>query len=104
MSNTRYGIIKLCLFLFMFTGFLSSGDGVISGNMGLKDQLLALEWVNKNIHLFGGDPKKVTIYGQSAGAASVTYHVISPKSAGKHTIVSCKTSLILVFLIYFSKL
>lgn len=66
-----------------FAGFLSSGDGVISGNMGLKDQLLALQWVNKNIHLFGGDPKKVTIYGQSAGAASVTYHILSSKSTGK---------------------
>lgn len=66
-----------------FTGFLSTGDSVISGNMGLKDQLFALQWVNKNIHLFGGDPKKVTIYGQSAGAASVTYQILSSKSAGK---------------------
>lgn len=51
--------------------------------MGLKDQLLALQWVQKNILIFGGDPKKVTIYGQSAGAASVSYHILSKKSAGK---------------------
>ncbi|CAH1113445.1 unnamed protein product [Psylliodes chrysocephalus] len=63
-------------------GFLSTGDELIRGNMGLKDQLLALKWVQKNIHLFGGDPKKVTIKGQSAGSASVTYHILSPASKG----------------------
>lgn len=51
--------------------------------MGLKDQLFALQWVNKNINHFGGDAKKVTIYGQSAGAASVTFHILSSKSSGK---------------------
>nr|WEM02080.1 esterase [Phaedon brassicae] len=63
-------------------GFLSTGDEVISGNMGLKDQQFALKWVQTNIHLFGGDPGKVTIMGQSAGGASVTYHILSPGSAG----------------------
>ncbi|RZB39577.1 venom carboxylesterase-6-like, partial [Asbolus verrucosus] len=63
-------------------GFLSTQDEIIPGNNGLKDQLFALQWVNKNIHLFGGDPAKVTIFGQSAGAASVGYHLISPKSQG----------------------
>ncbi|KAJ8977382.1 hypothetical protein NQ317_001983 [Molorchus minor] len=63
-------------------GFLSTGDGVIPGNMGLKDQNLALKWVQENIHLFGGDPDKVTIFGQSAGAASVTYQILSPQSKG----------------------
>ena len=41
-------------------GFLSLDDDVISGNMGLKDQTLALRWVHENIQNFGGDPKKVT--------------------------------------------
>ncbi|KAG5879325.1 Venom carboxylesterase-6, partial [Gonioctena quinquepunctata] len=63
-------------------GFLSTGDEVIPGNMGLKDQLLAMKWVQNNIHLFGGDPNKVTISGQSAGGASVTYHIVSPQSKG----------------------
>ncbi|KAG5879329.1 hypothetical protein JTB14_030192 [Gonioctena quinquepunctata] len=63
-------------------GFLSTGDGVIPGNMGLKDQLMAMKWVKNNIHLFGGDPNKVTLSGRSAGGASVTYHILSPQSKG----------------------
>ncbi|KAG5884899.1 hypothetical protein JTB14_032584 [Gonioctena quinquepunctata] len=63
-------------------GFLSTGDEVVPGNMGLKDQLLALKWVQENIHLFGGDPNKVIISGQSAGAASVTYQILSPQAKG----------------------
>lgn len=56
---------------------------MIPGNLGLKDQLLALKWVNAHIASFGGDPNKVTIFGQSAGAASVIYQVLSPQSNGK---------------------
>ncbi|XP_060525791.1 venom carboxylesterase-6-like [Cylas formicarius] len=63
-------------------GFFSTGDDVIQGNAGLKDQTLALQWVQQNIKYFGGDPSKVTIFGQSAGSASVSYHILSPKSAG----------------------
>ncbi|XP_028139197.2 juvenile hormone esterase [Diabrotica virgifera virgifera] len=63
-------------------GFLSTGDTVIPGNNGLKDQLLALKWVQENIEHFGGDKTKVTIFGQSAGGASVTYQLMSEKSKG----------------------
>ncbi|XP_056633703.1 venom carboxylesterase-6-like [Diorhabda sublineata] len=63
-------------------GFLSTGDTVIPGNMGLKDQQAALRWIQQNIEYFGGDPQKVTIMGQSAGSASVTYQLLSPGSAG----------------------
>lgn len=64
-------------------GFLSLNDLVAPGNNGLKDQNLALRWVKENIKYFGGDPEQVTIFGQSAGSASVSYHLQSPLSAGE---------------------
>ncbi|XP_027208907.1 juvenile hormone esterase [Penaeus vannamei] len=63
-------------------GFLSTEDDVLPGNYGLKDQTLALQWVQENIRNFGGDPKRVTIFGQSAGGTFVHYHIMSPKSEG----------------------
>ncbi|KAK7476538.1 hypothetical protein BaRGS_00032218 [Batillaria attramentaria] len=61
-------------------GFLSTGDGVSPGNYGLFDQNMAIRWVKDNIRAFGGDPDSITIFGESAGSASVGYHVLSPKS------------------------
>ncbi|XP_055607111.1 juvenile hormone esterase-like isoform X2 [Uranotaenia lowii] len=63
-------------------GFLSTGDGAATGNFGLKDQTAALRWIQRNIAKFGGDPEKVTIFGQSAGGASVQMHMLSPLSRG----------------------
>uniref|UniRef100_V5GH33 Carboxylic ester hydrolase n=1 Tax=Anoplophora glabripennis TaxID=217634 RepID=V5GH33_ANOGL len=63
-------------------GFLTTEDDVIPGNIGLKDQHFALQWTYSNINLFGGDPKQITIVGESAGGASVGYHLISKKTAG----------------------
>jgi carboxylesterase type B len=63
-------------------GFMSTGDDVMPGNYGMLDQVLALKWVQKNIHAFGGDPGAVTIFGQSAGSTSVSLQVLSPLSKG----------------------
>jgi len=63
-------------------GFLSTGDKAAPGNQGLLDQLLALRWVKNNIQRFGGDPGKVTIFGEDAGAASVTILAMSPLATG----------------------
>uniref|UniRef100_A0A1B6ECM7 Carboxylic ester hydrolase n=2 Tax=Clastoptera arizonana TaxID=38151 RepID=A0A1B6ECM7_9HEMI len=69
-------------------GFLSLEDDILSGNYGLKDQTQALRWVQENIAQFGGDPKRVTIFGQSAGSACVHYHILSPLSKGNYLIFS----------------
>ncbi|MFH1149207.1 MAG: carboxylesterase/lipase family protein [Actinomycetota bacterium] len=53
-----------------------------SGNYGLLDQQAAMQWVKRNIYAFGGDPAKVTIFGESAGAMSVFDQLVSPLSAG----------------------
>ncbi|XP_049860475.1 venom carboxylesterase-6-like isoform X1 [Schistocerca gregaria] len=63
-------------------GFLSTEDAASPGNFGLKDQVAALRWVRENIEAFGGDPGSVTIFGESAGGASVHYHMLSPLSRG----------------------
>lgn len=64
-------------------GFLSTEDLECPGNLGLKDQQQALRWIQENIAAFGGDPNRVTIFGNSAGGASVHYHMVSPLSEGK---------------------
>ncbi|KAH6882862.1 Alpha/Beta hydrolase protein [Alternaria rosae] len=58
-------------------GFLYSKEVEQAGaqNLGLRDQRLAMQWVNKHISAFGGDPEKVTIWGESAGAYSVGDHI-----------------------------
>ncbi|CAG9835474.1 unnamed protein product [Diabrotica balteata] len=71
-SNYRLGMF----------GFLSTGDTVLPGNYGLKDQNAALRWTYQNIVKFGGDPNRITISGQSAGGCSVWYHMLSSKSKG----------------------
>ncbi|XP_078000348.1 acetylcholinesterase-like [Glandiceps talaboti] len=61
-------------------GFLTLGIPEIPGNVGLMDQAMALQWIKENIESFGGDPDLVTIFGCSAGGASVGYHLLSPMS------------------------
>ncbi len=61
-------------------GFLYLGDGI--ANLGLLDQIAALEWVRDNIAAFGGDPGKVTVFGESAGAMSVATLLAMPRAKG----------------------
>ncbi|KAF2904245.1 hypothetical protein ILUMI_01926 [Ignelater luminosus] len=63
-------------------GFLSTEDDVVSGNMGLKDQVMALRWVQKHITSFGGNLNSVTLSGVSAGASCAHFHYFSPLSRG----------------------
>ncbi|GBP50147.1 Esterase FE4 [Eumeta japonica] len=63
-------------------GFLCLDIPEAPGNAGMKDQVAALRWVHKNIKYFCGDPDNVTIFGESAGGASVSYHLYSPMSKG----------------------
>ena len=63
-------------------GFLSTADEHAPGNVAFMDQRLVFKWVNENIEAFGGDPKRVTIFGESAGGMSVTYQSLFPKNEG----------------------
>lgn len=63
-------------------GFLSTEDQTVPGNMGLWDQNLAMKWVQDNIDAFGGDPNRVTLFGESAGSGCVGFHILSPHSKG----------------------
>lgn len=53
-----------------------------SGNFGLQDQRMAMQWVQRNIQTFGGDPTRVFLFGESAGAGSTSTHLVAPKSWG----------------------
>ena len=53
-----------------------------TGNFGLEDEILALQWVKDHISAFGGDPENITYFGESAGGAHVSYLIASPKGKG----------------------
>lgn len=69
-TNYRLGVL----------GFLVTPEA--SGNQAIQDQRMAMQWTRDNIKNFGGNPNLVTIWGESAGAMSVSIHMVSPLSQG----------------------
>ena len=76
--NYRLGVFGY----FAHPELTKESDRNASGNYGFLDQISALQWVQKNIAAFGGDPKRVTIFGESAGSWSVNYLTASPLAKG----------------------
>jgi carboxylesterase type B len=70
-------IVTIQYRLFLY-GFLSTGSKAAFGNYGIWDQIASLEWVKRNIAQFGGDPDQVTIFGESAGGASISLITYTP--------------------------
>jgi para-nitrobenzyl esterase len=88
-SLARHGVLlvtvnyRLGVFGFLALPELSKESSHhVSGNYGLLDQILALQWVHDNIARFGGDPANVTIFGESAGSLDVNVLMASPLSKG----------------------
>lgn len=80
--ETKQVILVTLTYRLNVFGFLNTGDNASPGNYGLKDQTIALRWVQRHIAAFGGDPQAVTLMGQSAGSVSVNYHLVSRHSEG----------------------
>lgn len=78
-------------------GFLSLSDPSLNvpGNAGLKDQVLALKWVRNNIAKFGGDDENITLFGESAGAASVHFMLCTEQAKGLFHKAICMSGCIL---------
>ena len=74
-------------------GFLALNDSITNGNYGIADQITALDWVHSHVADFGGDPSRITIFGQSAGAASVRALLASPKAVGKFSAAIMESNL-----------
>ncbi|KAF9106408.1 hypothetical protein BGX27_009183 [Mortierella sp. AM989] len=84
---SRGGIVAVTLnYRLGMLGFMENESSwsrsSVPGNQGIHDQILALQWVQKNIASFGGDPKRVTIFGQSAGASSIRALLSAPSAFG----------------------
>lgn len=70
-------------------GFLASNDPDAKGNCGLWDQMLALDWIRYNIQDYGGNPRSITIFGESAGGYSVSLLSLIPRNRGSfHRVIA----------------
>lgn len=79
----KYGVILVTFnYRLEALGFLCLDSEDVPGNAGMKDQVAAMRWVKRNISNFGGDPENITVFGESVGGASVSYHLYSPMTKG----------------------
>ncbi|XP_065219497.1 esterase E4-like [Planococcus citri] len=79
----HHDIVYVCVsFRLHILGFLNLGLPECSGNQGLKDIIMSLEWVRDNIRVFGGDPNDVTLLGSSSGSSLAHFLMTAPKAKG----------------------
>jgi len=81
LSNLTGTIVVTLNYRLGWLGFLPYDKEGISGNQGIKDQRMAMKWVYDNIEAFGGDNNQITLFGESAGAQSVLFHLVSEESS-----------------------
>nr|XP_022307375.1 carboxylesterase 5A-like isoform X3 [Crassostrea virginica] len=75
-------------------GFFTMNDPLASGNNGLWDMIEALRWIQNNIGAFGGNPKSVTIFGQSAGGGAVSFLALIPQNEGLFQRAICQSGMV----------
>ncbi|XP_077525326.1 acetylcholinesterase-like [Amblyomma americanum] len=75
-------VVVSCNYRLSTMGYLYANHTAAPGNLAMWDQLLALQWVQRNIRFFGGDPDRVTIFGESSGGMMAHGHILSPHSRG----------------------
>ncbi len=85
LAKTGDVVVVTCNYRLGALGFLAHralDEGAGIGNWGLRDQVMALRWVQDNIGAFGGDPRNVTVFGESAGAMSISALLVAPEARG----------------------
>lgn len=82
LTALNHVVVVSCNFRSGMFGFFDANHEGAPGNVGLWDQLMVMEWVQRNIRTFGGDPELVTLFGESSGSMAIHLHLMSPFSAG----------------------